>query len=446
MNLALSDHYAALERGIDLVEDPSYASLVVPNGNSETPVHRWYTLKESYSCAIVKRVLKDLELTDRSELSLCDPFMGSGTTAVSALTDVPDGLHRVTVRGIETNPFLWSVASTKIEGLTKPVKDLEEVRDYLADVPLDGKHRPAPELHAFQQKEYFPGSSLPDLLQLNEAISGWKGSRRAQRLARLALLSCVEPVSALRKDGRALRYVADKPRVSVPLLLEQRLDNMIADVATGTVEHAEASVARGDGRRPATEIEPESQDLVLCSPPYPNNIDYTEVYKLEAWFAGCYGDQKDFRSQRLRTMRSHPSLIFPDRTLDNPRVARAATKAIEPVLAAIPAGRYEASRRRVIEGYFGDLADFAAGTAAILKPGGSAAVVVGNSMHGDAKGPLLVATDILLARIAKAAGLVTDQIVVARRPARRSSTEPRLRESVVFLRKPISRRRRPSAP
>jgi DNA modification methylase len=32
-------------------------------------------------------------------------------------------------------------------------------------------------------------------------------------------------------------------------------------------------------------------DLILTSPPYPNNIDYSEVYKLELWLLGFIDKQ-----------------------------------------------------------------------------------------------------------------------------------------------------------
>jgi hypothetical protein len=175
-------------------------------------------------------------------------------------------------------------------------------------------------------------------------------------------------------------------------------------------------------------------DLVVCSPPYPNNIDYTEVYKLEGWFLGAYADHAAFREQRKRTLRSHPSVLFDERpTQFGEEQLQALDKLIGPVVAAVPPGRYSRSRQRVVEGYTLDMADTLRACRARTASGGYMAVVVGNSLHGSGDTSLLVAADLLIAGAAHIVGWSVDRIAVARRPARRGASEPRLRESFILL-------------
>jgi hypothetical protein len=177
-------------------------------------------------------------------------------------------------------------------------------------------------------------------------------------------------------------------------------------------------------------------DLFLFSPPYPNNIDYTEVYKLENWFLDFIGSNAEFTNQRLRTVYSHPSIrrgeVFPDPRLS--RVEEAAILAlIEPVLAAVPVDRYRHGRRQMIGGYARDMYLALRNARDRLTEGGRLVYVVGNSVHGGDSDQFIIAADLLIARLGEIAGLRVDTLVVARRLRRRSVISEFLRESVVFL-------------
>src|SRR5439155_9892825 len=66
---------------------------------------------------------------------------------------------------------------------------------------------------------------------------------------------------------------------------------------------------------PPGSIDSESVGLFLYSPPYLNLIDYSEVYKLELWMLEFIRTQDEFRTLRLGTLRSHPSVTFPKRNI-----------------------------------------------------------------------------------------------------------------------------------
>ena len=111
---------------------------------------------------------------------------------------------------------------------------------------------------------------------------------------------------------------------------------------------------------------------------------------------------------------------------------------VAPLVAAIPTDRYTKSRERLVRGYVHDMALTLRGCHAHTKTGGAMAVIVGNSLHGTRDRALLVAADLLIAHAGALVGWKVDHIAVGRRPARRSAAEPRLRESLVLLRKPAT--------
>jgi SAM-dependent methyltransferase len=408
-------------------EAPEYGSLVTPNGNATAPYHRWFHLKEGYSSAILLQISKDTNLRPDS-LRIFDPFCGSGTTLLAA-SGANFGGRNVRAVGMEVNPFLYFVCKTKIDAITNRPPDLREMYHSIKSANLALSYDNIPKLHAFNQPDYFPGTGLRDLLQLRDHIEDSQFSETAKAIGLLAVAASVEAVSNLRRDGRALRYVPEKARVGARRSVLARLTQMIDDVECE--EHCgHVSVHSGDSRMVTRSIVADNSiDLVACSPPYPNNIDYTEIYKMEAWLLGMYSDADAMKQQRLRTVRSHSSIQFASESLDSDLM-----NLIEPVIAAVPKDAYLMQRRAMIRGYVSDLADVFDQLKRVVRRGGRVAMVVGNSLHGR-QGSWLVATDLLVAAISEQRGFTCDRILIARRPRRRSTAEPLLRESVVLLRR-----------
>jgi hypothetical protein len=433
----LSEHYGEIEGRFDVVEAPDMATLVVPNGNAGRAFHRWFHLKEGYSCDLLDRVLTETGLVERERLTIIDPFVGGGTTLISAAEWALAAEGRsVRAVGIERNPFLAFLSRAKAEAFVAGELDVA------ARPQVKGGRVSLPALSTFRHDDYFDPVQRDELIRLRQAIAR-EPDGVARRLRLLALTTSVEPVSKLRRDGRTLRRWPDKPETLARHELDDRLARMNADLAGRTLvgpELVDLAVLDGDARDADRLLEASfAADLVVCSPPYPNNIDYTEVYKLEGWFLGAYADPDAFREQRKRTLRSHPSVLFDERpTRFDQQQQRALDHLVEPLIAAVPPGRYSKSRERVVEGYTYDMADTLRACRARAAPGGYMAVVIGNSLHGSGDESLLVAADLLIAGAAQVIGWSVDRIAVARRPARRGASEPRLRESLVLLRNDVA--------
>lgn len=440
--------YQALETKYPPVRGAEYERLVVAYGNSVEPVHRWFRMKEAYSPYLLAKVLKDLEIADDAPLSIVDPFAGSGTTATSALLlERPGSTCAV---GIEVNPFLALLARVKGQCLSLS----SEERDQLADevqsgaqavlAPRRGRSPLAPKLAAFGREEYFPVESRTALMKmranLHEIAPGL-----ARDLLAVLLAATVEPSSRLRKDGRALRFEADKfvesPRKSFLTRVEAASSDLREVKSSGT-----ATVIHGSALRSESwdAIETDAWDLCLFSPPYPNNIDYTEVYKLEAWFLGLIDNAEEFRAQRRATMRSHPSIIFEPKESQAQEsgqglgnvgsLPEVVSDLASQLMRAVPADRYRRQRERTIRGYLADSHAVLASAYEKLRSGGALVYVVGNSRHGSREHAYTIASDVLLARLAEDVGFVFDSLQVGRDLHRRGRHD-HLRESVVFLRK-----------
>jgi hypothetical protein len=349
--------------------------------------------------------------------------------------------------GLESNPYLHLVARTKVAAMCSPPAEFSAlVQRVGATVARHGvEPAPIPALSTFSKSRYFTADALSELLRLRAAIAAEQRAGvnpLAIDLATVCLGSIVEGSSQLRRDGRALRYEPGKPTIR-PLAAFLERAAAIEDDLPRTPVPSRASVHQADARAAGHTLrEAGPFDLIIFSPPYPNNIDYTEVYKLEAWLLGFYTDQTGFTAQRWRTLRSHASLDFGDAPMGLSETLRdSAAAVIAPVLrAAVSDSRYAAARQRTISGYSYDMLATLVNLHRAAADESQLVYVVGNSLHGSDKDGLLIAADLLIARLAELAGFTITELAVARVPSRRRTSSPYLRESVVFARKAAPRR------
>ncbi len=435
--------YKAIELGFVVRANSDYETLVVANGNSNEPIHRWFRLKEAYSRRLLPRLIKDLGIESKRDLRILDPFAGSGTTAISAADLVMDKtLAKPTVVSFECNPFLQLVSSSKLRALQQPTTSFLTLAKRVGATAGRRRIEPAavPSLATFENREFFDSDGLTKLLRLRAAIDEAAHLGESQLdidLARVCLGASIEPASSLRRDGRALRHVPDKVRADPITEFLRRAEQVDEDMPRRPIG-IRGSIHLGDGRslRP-NPPRAGSVDLVVFSPPYPNNIDYTEVYKMEAWLLGFITTSREFTDQRLRTLYSHPSVLRPTAELDSAvGVASDFASMMAPVLAAIPPDRYHSARHRMLNGYFADMLVTLRSSFAALSGGGDLVYVVGNSVHGSGDESVVIAADLLIARLAEVVGFEVRSIEVARQLRRRQIESPFLRESVVFLRRP----------
>ncbi|MDX8143944.1 hypothetical protein SK854_17630 [Lentzea sp. BCCO 10_0061] len=439
----LSAHYRSLESKWTISErQADYGPLVTPTGNADEPFHRWFHFKEGYSWALLARLFKDAAYSPTDQLSICDPFLGSGTTLVSALKFARELGLPARCLGVERNPAIHTIASAKVAGISIG-------RSLGADVTL---HEPmfwnrykdfrrswrslATISTTLNNEAYFPPNHVRALIAMNRAADSIEDDV-VRCIYKGCIAAAVEPSGMLRRDGRALRFAPGRTPIDPTSAFRQAMTKCLEDLASLSPSECdiEANAVLGDARDVESHASSSKFDWIICSPPYPNNIDYTEVYKTESWALEVYQNLDDMRSQRLGTLRSHPSIRFPDKYAyqDSP-LKQAVDGLVDPILDAIADDRYAVGRRQVVAGYADDMLQVLLGLRNISAAGGRCALVVGNSVHGSEESSLVIAADVMLARLGEIAGWTVEEIRVARNLRRRGHTSDHLRESVVLLR------------
>ena len=148
----------------------------------------------------------------------------------------------------------------------------------------------------------------------------------------------------------------------------------------------QAEVFLGDAR--AIDLPDNSVDAILTSPPYLNAIDYMRGHRLALVWLG-YG------LSELRSIRSNS--IGAERGPDTKVRAIEDIRSVMGTVDTLPS-----RQKRMIDRYIGDVSQMVAETARVLKPGGRATYVVGNSCL---KG-VFIHNDEAIARSAELAGMV----------------------------------------
>lgn len=251
--------------------------------NQKLPVHRWFRYSAGFSGAWAQRVIAD-ELADRAAAVVLDPFAGVGTTLVAAQMA---GFESI---GIEAHPLVHRIASAKLAWTGNPA----ELRAAVSDVANN------PEVHQAHSLEGAPGllrriftnGVLNDLFGLRRVIDdvGPSLSAETHHLLWLALLSILRSCSGV---GTApWQYVLPnktKAKVLDPVEAFLKQGAMMANDMSRLKSRYEnvprAKVVRADARvmKP---LDDASVDLVITSPPYPNNYDYADATRIELTFLG----------------------------------------------------------------------------------------------------------------------------------------------------------------
>jgi len=431
--------------------DNALKSLVTFDDARTEPIHRWYGFKEGYSHRLLGWLLSQGIMPNDGHVRILDPYCGVGTTLLASMAP-PCGNRIDTVAGVERNPAILSIARAKISWTQYKIERIEELLKRLRDDRgRCGRYYAVPALSTFTEtrssgKRAFAPASLQDLLYYRAWIDAACAHTIEHRFFMLAWLAIIEKASNTRKDGRALRLVPETGTVDVKALLLAQCATMLADL----VAMRDAGLGGRDYSIPsAYAIGGDARDLpfvdgaftMLCySPPYLNNIDYTEVYKLELWLRGDVTTQDEFRSLRLSTFRSHPSVFFPPTSLcdeldGNEWIVRLKSA----LLSALPADPYRHMRRWLFAGYIDDLILSLREQYRVAAPGAPIVCVVGNSLHGGQQ-RVPVCTDLLIAATAQAVGLIVDRLRIARQLPRRDHQNGWLRETIIVMHKPVNRR------
>ena len=254
---------------------------------------------------------------------------------------------------------------------------------------------------------------------------------------RLALANAAIPSSNLRfapEVGVSRKHKSDAPVVELWL---ERIESMVKDLALLdglSLQSSPGTVHLGDARQPHCYLAANSIDVVITSPPYPNEKDYTRTTRLESVLLGFLENKSELKAVKHDLLRSNSRGVYSDDTDDQwiqayPRIlelAHTINKRREDLGKTSGFSRLYA---RATTLYFGGMARHLENLRSVLRPGAQLAYVVGEQASYF---QVHIPTGALLADIAQNLGYELIGIELFR-TRRASKTAVNLREEVVLL-------------
>lgn len=349
--------------------------------NMRLPIHRWFRYSAGFSAEWAESVIRSHP--SGAPVSVLDPFAGSGTTLIAAEK------VRANAIGFESHPFVTRIAQAK---LMWPCVEPSQLRAATAHLIARARDRtgPVPPQTSPLLLKCYTDEALTRLLALrDEYRQAPPGDLAVQEL--LALTAILRVCSHV---GTAQwQYVLpNKKKASALdpyLALEAKVAEILLDIdyARHLGFGTGARLIAHDARAPST-LPPASIDLVVTSPPYPNNYDYADATRLEMTFwgeIGSWGDlQQAVRKHIIRSCSQHSAIerLRLDDLLGSDAVAPIVAE-LAPVCRKLEEIRLTKGGKKtyhtMIAAYFADLANAFRALRPVCKTGSRLCFVIGDS-------------------------------------------------------------------
>lgn len=367
-------------------------SSIGKSDSARLPFQGWRRFKEAFAPEIVEKAVKETEAALNTKItSILDPFIGSGTTAITAQ------FLGICPTGIEVNPFLADLCEAKIakydlSGAPSAYKDvLERVQSLRGTLMNEQLFPGAPDTFiepGVSGRFIFSRGVAIEIAAYREAIK-FIPDGNLRRLFSVILGSVVIPVSNVTVSGKGRRYRRGiSGNMVSPRLVRRYFENgLLASLYDiRRYDHRacrDYTLLRGDARVQIDDCE--DCDLAVFSPPYANSFDYTDVYNIELWTLGHLNGPAANRALREATLRSHVQIKrdFSANDTTSPLLA----SIIEP-LKANRMSLWNPHIPEMIEAYISDMRQVLNKIKGKLRGRGRVYLVVGDSHYANVTVPV----------------------------------------------------------
>ena len=268
--------------------------------NMSLPVHRWFRYSAGFSGAWAMDLISR-ECQNR-EVRVFDPFAGCGTTLIAAEQCNVDSW------GIDAHPFVARVARAKLAYRSSPEEYLERAREVLTSAK---SQRPSIEFYTQLIRKCYTDDALKQLDGLRLVIERFQDESEAGQLLWLTLVSILRRTSHVgTANWQYLLPSRRKSYVPGPFAAFEEMTHKIYDdmMYARDLCGPRATFVQDDARSCST-VPDDHFNLVITSPPYPNNYDYADATRLELTFFGEISRWADLhvniRQHLLRSCTQH---------------------------------------------------------------------------------------------------------------------------------------------
>ncbi len=444
------------ERIIDKHEKPLVTTMDGRASNADNfPIHNWYNFVLGYSPRFPDYIMEREKVTTNSVVA--DPFMGSGTTNICAKSRGVESL------GLDANDFFHFAAETKLNwsidiqsaksvaaailkqyetALKKynwPAVDQKNQLSLIAGKGADYQEAAVKLRPSALPERYISDAPLVRLMLLKKIIKSFHYPNESiKRLFVMAFTTITLPASNV-YYGPGFGVRKPKLDVDVYKLFKAKLKRMIDDLSvqsSGKVE-VDSKTYLGDARLMSECFGTDTVDLMITSPPYPGDHEYTKHSKIELICMDFATDIQEFRVIKKRMLRGSTTNIYKEDhdgdLVRDMQSIRAVTDEIDRRLKEDNAtSGFEKLYTKLVWEYFGGMYRVFQEAKKSLKPGGKFVLLVSDS---HAFKMVHIETAEILAEVAVKAGLVKPHIELWQHKAS-TSHKYNLFEEVLTVEKP----------
>jgi DNA methylase len=280
-------------------------------------IHDWYRTVWGYSDHLVSSLLAEFATGNSRVL---DPFCGSGTTLVECMK------HGIECAGIDANPVScfaatvktnWSLNSPRLLAILPKLRTDFKLRLRKLAYREDATYRYL-ECAGMLERGWICEDPLKKAICLKQAINASRTDWRYREALTLALLNTVVRDAANIKFGPELYCGKRKSDVDVFACFEDCVRKMARDLlCTPRRTLLKAPVIEADARSCGvlrSSLGGHRFSLVISSPPYPTEHDYTRNSRLELAFLERVINVETLREIKKRMVRSNTKGIYQEDT------------------------------------------------------------------------------------------------------------------------------------
>lgn len=404
------------------------------------PFHDWYNFVLGYTPTFPQYMIDRERMT--SEDLVVDPFSGSGTTQLVCK------YNKIPSIGIDANDFMVFASSQKlkwdldIDCFRKTKRELiSRIEEALGQIDFANNDFVEKLSEDYwpenMDKRYISKKPIIKIHIIKDQIDEICTEEEQHKMFSFALSSILVPISNV-KYGPGFGVRKAKDDVDVLAQYVEKLDMIESDIEKVDEEqiNTPARAILGDSRIMSEYIGENKVSLMITSPPYPGDHEYTKHSKVELIFNEMAGDLASFRKIKKRMIVSSTTNIYKENNakllVENNQSIKDVTDEIQKRLDEDNAtSGYEKLYTRLVWEYFGCMKQVLEESLKVLKPGGKIALLVSDS---HAFKMVHIQTAEILKEIGEEIGFSKSEIVLWQLK-NSTSHKYQLRENILILEK-----------
>ncbi len=350
--------------------------------NMKLPIHRWFRYSAGFSAEWVQSEIKQYEDETGMKARILDPFVGSGTTTIAACASGN------TAYGFDGHPFVARIAKAKnLWHLNESI--FKEACQEVSKRAKKSKKKTKRYDESNLLGKCYDFEALTSLDNLRFAYEELKTEDPIWELVHLNITSILRACS---KVGTAQwQYILPNKSKSKVLNAHDAFLGK-AELMASDMKYAKNSKWKNTGHIYEQDVRNQISipkcNLLITSPPYPNNYDYADATRLEMMFWGeinGWGDLKTaVRPTIMRSCSQHSAgdKIILDQILEEPQ--------LEPIIDELTIVTRELEKVRLTKGgkktyhtmiaaYFLDLANIWKNSREVMEAGSKVCFIIGDS-------------------------------------------------------------------